>query len=99
MASASNRPATAALARYPIPIELISALYRADDQEFDRLVSTMPEYGRARLAIYCVDRKRLQSLGLKMARTCGETALVRVAGTAVGESLFMQSRIADTTAH
>lgn len=99
MNAASPRPSAAILARYPIPIELISALYRADEAEFGRLIAGMPEYGRARIATYCVDRPRLHPLGLRIARTCEEGVLVRVAGQAVGASLFAQSRVDEVTAH
>ncbi|MGV7032272.1 hypothetical protein [Methylobacterium symbioticum] len=99
MTAASNRPSAATLARYPIPIELISALFRADETEFDRLITGMPEYGRARIAAYCVERERLQPLGLRIARTCEEGVLVRVAGPAAGASLFTQSRLREATAH
>ncbi len=55
MARDGNRPHPSALARYPVPIELISALFRADDAERDRLLAPMPAYGRARIAAYCAD--------------------------------------------
>ncbi|MDP4022312.1 hypothetical protein Q8W71_06735 [Methylobacterium sp. NEAU 140] len=99
MASAPTRPITATLAKYPIPIGLISALYRADADEFDRMVAAMPEYGRARVAAYCAENARLQPLGLKVARTCEEAALIRAAGAAVGASLFTRSRVEAATAH
>ena len=41
MTSASNRPAAASLARYPVPIELITALYRADEDRFSQLVAAL----------------------------------------------------------
>lgn len=98
MAFAPNRPTTRALAQYPIPIELISALYRADAREFDRLVAPISEYARARIAAYCVEREKLRPLGLKLARHCEESALVRAAGAPMGAELFAQSRTEAATA-
>jgi hypothetical protein len=51
----SPRPTAAFLARYPVPIELISALYRADDGERDRLLSALPEHARAGCRLLCRD--------------------------------------------
>ena len=99
MAFSSNRPATSALSRYPIPVELIAALYRADDNEFDRLVAPMSDYGRARVAVYCAERAKLRPLGLRIARHCEESALVRAAGAPIGASLFTESRDEAATAH
>jgi hypothetical protein len=82
-----------------VPIELISALYRADDGERDRLLSALPEHGRARVAAYCTETERLQPLGLQAASTCAEASLVRAAGAAIGASLFARSRINAATAH
>lgn len=95
----SPRPTAAFLARYPVPIELISALYRADDGERDRLLSALPEHGRARVAAYCAETERLQPLCLQVASTCAEASLIRAAGPAIGASLFARSRIDTTTAH
>ncbi|GJE45149.1 hypothetical protein [Methylobacterium soli] len=92
MASTPLRPMAASLAKYPIPIELIAALYRASEGEFGRLVSTMPEYGRARIAAYCTERERLQPLALKLASTCEEATLIKAAGAETGADLFAQSR-------
>ena len=99
MATAPNRPTANALARYPIPIELIAALYRADEGQFDRIIAPMSDYGRARIAAYCAEREKLRPLGLKVARHCEEAALVRAAGAPIGAELFIQSRIELATAH
>ncbi|MGU3469202.1 hypothetical protein ACLBXO_30625 [Methylobacterium sp. C33D] len=93
MARDGNRPHPSALARYPVPIELISALFRADDAERDRLLAPMPAYGRARIAAYCAEHARLEALGLKVARTCDEATLVRAAGETVGADLFARARV------
>ncbi|KAA0124641.1 hypothetical protein CIW48_07750 [Methylobacterium sp. P1-11] len=92
MARDGNRPHPSALARYPVPIELISALFRADDAERDRLLAPMPAYGRARIAAYCADHARLEAVGLKVARSCDEATLVKAAGPALGADLFARSR-------
>lgn len=92
MANSPMRPMTPVLGRYPIPIELIAALYRADDAEFGKLMRTIPEYGRARVAAYCTDRERLHRLGLRIAGTCAEAILVQAAGAKVGADLYASSR-------
>lgn len=97
--AASPRPTATVLARYPVPVELIAALFRADDEELDRLLAGMPEYGRARVAAYCAEKERLAPLGLRVARTCAEASLVKVAGAAIGASLFTRSRVEAATAH
>ncbi|EIZ81855.1 hypothetical protein WYO_5443 [Methylobacterium sp. GXF4] len=91
--AASPWPTAAFVARYPVPIGLISSLYRADDGERDHLLSTMPEHGRARVAAYCAESERLQPLSLLVASTCAEARLVRAAGATIGASLFARSRI------
>lgn len=93
MALDGNRPHPGALAQYPIPIELISALFKADDAERDRLLARMPAYGRARIAAYCAVNARLEQLGLKVARSCDEATLVKAAGPKTGPDLFRRSRI------
>ncbi|MGH1587031.1 hypothetical protein [Methylobacterium sp. P5_C11] len=92
MARDGNRPHPSALARYPVPIELISALFRADDAERERLLAPMPVYGRARIAAYCLEHARLAALGLQVARTCDEATLVKAAGAEVGSELFARAR-------
>jgi hypothetical protein len=93
------RPSASALARYPVPIELIAALYRANDSEFGKLISAMPEYGRARIAAYCTERERLRSVALKIASTCEEAAMIKAAGAKAGANLFAQSRTGTVTSH
>lgn len=93
MALDGNRPHPGALARYPVPIELISGLFRADDEERDHLLARMPSYGRARIAAYCAANGRLEELGLKVARTCDEATLVKAAGPVLGAHLFIRSRL------
>ena len=93
MASAPLRPTAAALARYPIPVGLIASLYRADEDEFARLIAPLSEYARARIAAYCVERERLHPLALQVASTCGEAVLIKAAGPEAGAALFAQSRV------
>lgn len=97
--AASPWPTATFLSRYPVPIGLISSLYRADDHERDRLLSALPEQGRARLAAYCAETERLQPLSLRVASTCAEASLVRAAGATIGASLFARSRIDVAAAH
>jgi hypothetical protein len=92
MPQAQTRPLPTAFARYPIPLELLAVLHRATEDDVDALVSRMPETGRARLAAYCTDKDHLHRLGLRIAGTCDEAALVRVVGADAGASLYAQSR-------
>ncbi|WP_244473061.1 MULTISPECIES: hypothetical protein [unclassified Methylobacterium] len=92
MAASPLRPTTPTLAKYPIPVELITTLYRARGAELDALIAGMPEYARARVAAYCVERERLLDLGQRMAGTCGEATLIKAAGPKAGAALFAQSR-------
>ena len=92
MAASPLRPTTPTLAKYPIPVELITTLYRARGAELDALIAGMPEYARARVAAYCVERERLLDLGQRMAGTCGEATLIKAAGLKAGAALFAQSR-------
>lgn len=98
MASSPLRPTTPTLAKYPIPVELITTLYRAEGAELDALIAGMTEYARARVAAYCVERERLLDLGLRMAGTCGEATLMKAAGAKAGAALFEQSRPAPVDA-
>jgi hypothetical protein len=99
MANSPLRPVTSVLAKYPIPIELIAALYRANEAEFGKLMETMPEYGRARVAAYCSDRERLHHIGIRIAGTCAEATLLQAAGAKVGADLFASSRTGSDVAH
>ncbi|GJD50682.1 hypothetical protein OPKNFCMD_3427 [Methylobacterium crusticola] len=98
MAQHQTRPLPSAFARYPIPLELLAALHRASEDDVGSLVARMPETGRARLAAYCTDKDHLHRLGLRIAGTCDEAALVRVAGPDAGASLYAQSRLGDALA-
>ena len=84
MAASPLRPTAPTLAKYPIPVELITTLYRARGAELDALIAGMPEYARARVAAYCVERERLLDLGERMAGTCGEATLIKAAGAKAG---------------
>lgn len=92
MAASPLRPTAPTLAKYPIPVELITTLYRARGAELDALIAGMPEYARARVAAYCVERERLLDLGERMAGTCGEATLIKAAGAKAGADLFARSR-------
>ena len=96
MAQQQVRPMPTAFAQYPIPLELLAALHRASEGDVDALVSRMTETGRARRAAYCTDKDHLHRLGLRIAGTCDEAALVRVVGPDAGASLYAQSRLPKT---
>ncbi|WP_336492232.1 hypothetical protein, partial [Methylobacterium nigriterrae] len=79
------------------PVGLIAPLYRADENEFARLLAPISEYARARIAAYCVERDNLHALALKIAGTCEEATLIKAAGAEIGAALFTQSRIAEAS--
>ncbi|WP_246154441.1 hypothetical protein [Methylobacterium oryzihabitans] len=99
MSQSAARSQHSAFAQYPIPLELLAALHRASEDELTSMVARMPETGRARLAAYCTDKDHLQRLGLRIAGTCDEAALMRVVGADAGASLYARSHPTPARAH
>jgi hypothetical protein len=75
----------------PIREELLGELYRANKHGLPALVATVPMDTRAMLALFCYRRSHLHELGLAIAASCDEEALVRW-GARIGEILFARSR-------
>src|SRR4051794_13123466 len=75
----------------PVPLETLGALYRADREAAAAIAAGIPDLTRARLAAYLYGKSHLHEIGLRLAATCAEADLVRVAGVA-GAVLFAQSR-------
>lgn len=75
----------------PVPLDTLGRLYRGDAHVLAETLQRLSDRERARLAVFCNARQHLRELGLRIAATCDEPALVRVAGAA-GSILFMQSR-------
>ena len=68
----------------PVPDDLLGRLYKGGRPQAVEIVSTLPEVQRARLAEFCYARTHLRELGLSIATTCSEDALVAAAGTLGG---------------
>ncbi len=81
----------------PVSLDLLGALYRADQETLDLILSDLPEATRAKLAAYLYGRSHTNALGLRVAATCGGASLRRAAGL-LGNALFEQSRQSDKPA-
>ena len=74
------------------PEELIGRLYRANESTVFDLLPELTLQDRAYLAMYCYRKSHLHRIGLAIAATCDENVLVQTWGTALGQTLFAQSR-------
>lgn len=75
-----------------IPDELIGRLYRATETSVADLLPDMSVQDRAYLAMFCYRKSHLHRIGLAIAATCDESVLVQTWGTALGQTLYAQSR-------
>jgi hypothetical protein len=75
-----------------VPEELIGRLYRASESTVFDLLPELTLQDRAYLAMYCYRKSHLHRIGLAIAATCDESVLVQTWGTALGQTLFAQSR-------
>lgn len=75
----------------PVPLETLGRLYRGEPHVLAETLARLSDGQRARLAVFCNARQHLRELGLRIAATCDEPSLVRIAGSA-GSILFLQSR-------
>ncbi len=75
----------------PVPLDLLGALYRADDETLEDLLNEIPERTRAQLAVYLYGRSHTHALGIRVAARCDGATLRRAAGL-VGNALYEQSR-------
>lgn len=75
-----------------IPDELIGRLYRATENSVVDLLPDISAQDRAYLAMFCYRKSHLHRIGLAIAATCGESVLVQTWGTALGQTLYAQSR-------
>jgi hypothetical protein len=74
------------------PEELIGRLYRANESTVFDLLPELSLQDRAYLAMFCYRKSHLHRIGLAIAATCDENVLVQTWGTALGQTLFAQSR-------
>jgi hypothetical protein len=75
----------------PVPESVIGGLYQAKPEGLEALIQSISPKTRAALAVYCYRRGHLASIGLVIASTCGEQALVWEGGN-LGADLFEKSR-------
>src|ERR1700757_4766094 len=75
-----------------VPEELIGRLYRASESTVFDLLPELTLQDRAYLAMYCYRKSHLHRIGLAIAATCDESVLVQTWGTALGQTLYAQSR-------
>jgi hypothetical protein len=75
-----------------VPEELIGRLYRATESSVFEMLPDMSVQDRAYLAMFCYRKSHLHRIGLAIAATCDENVLVQTWGTALGQTLYAQSR-------
>ena len=75
-----------------VPDELIGRLYRATERSVCELLPELTAQDRAYLAMFCYRKSHLHRIGLAIAATCDESVLVQTWGTALGQTLYSQSR-------
>jgi hypothetical protein len=75
-----------------VPEELIGRLYRATESSVFEMLPDLSVQDRAYLAMFCYRKSHLHRIGLAIAATCDENVLVQTWGTALGQTLFAQSR-------
>jgi hypothetical protein len=82
-----------------VPDELIGRLYRATESSVFDMLPELSVQDRAYLAMFCYRKSHLHRIGLAIAATCDETVLVQTWGTALGQTLYAQSREAPVVPH
>jgi len=75
-----------------VPEELIGRLYRATESSVFEMLPDLTVQDRAYLAMFCYRKSHLHRIGLAIAATCDESVLVQTWGTALGQTLYAQSR-------
>ena len=75
-----------------VPDDLIGRLYRASESTVFDLLPELSLQDRAYLAMFCYRKSHLHRIGLAIAATCDESVLVQTWGTALGQTLYSQSR-------
>ena len=67
----------------PVSDRALGRLYRASPEGLAVLVRTVPPQTRAALAVYCLHREHLSSIGLAIAESCERRDLLCQGGSAV----------------
>lgn len=94
MAASPARPPSAATWNndHAVPEELVGRLYRATENAVLELIDAFTPQQRANLAAFCYQKSHMHKIGLAIAATCDQETLVQALGTALGQTLFAQSR-------
>ena len=74
-----------------VPEELIGRLYHATAASVTDMLPELSLQDRAYLAMFCYRKSHLHRIGLAIAASCGESALVQTWGTALGQTLYAQA--------
>ena len=74
-------------AKWPSPVSdrVLGRLFRASPEGLALLVKTVPPQTRAALAVYCLHRESLSSLGIAIAGSCERRDLLCEGGSAILE--------------
>lgn len=80
----------------PVTEQLLVELSKASPPDAVEVAKDLPELQRARLAVFCYQRRHLHALGLMIASTCGRATLLDAGGKA-GDVIFSQSRDPEQT--
>jgi hypothetical protein len=75
-----------------VPEELIGRLHRSTENTILDLMEKFTPQERANLAMFCYHKAHLRRIGLAIAATCDQPALVQQWGTVLGQAIFAQSR-------
>ena len=67
----------------PVSDRVLGRLYRASPEGLGVLVKTVPPQTRAALAVCCLHREHLSSIGLAIAASCEKRDLLSQGGSAV----------------
>ncbi|MDP4026095.1 hypothetical protein Q8W71_26045 [Methylobacterium sp. NEAU 140] len=64
----------------PVPLDVLGRVTRAESEELAAALDGIPEATRARLAVWLYGRSHTHEAGVRVAVTCEDAALRRVAG-------------------
>jgi hypothetical protein len=67
-------------AQCPVSLDVLGAIYRADEYDLPLLLAELEPLTRAKLAAFCYRKSHTHQLGLKIARACERDDLLRAAG-------------------
>src|SRR4051794_890458 len=76
----------------PVSLDLLGAVYRADEYDLPEILAQIPPLTRAKLAAYLYGKSHMHQLGLTVARACERDDLIRAAGE-IGSVIHGQSRL------